>query len=74
MVMQAKEEYVLGMMTKTFLGVASIWIVLTVLLGMLALSGCFVVPDGGGGHDDHHDDDHGPPQGNYDQHENQDPH
>jgi hypothetical protein len=44
-------------MPKKFLFVAHCWLILTVLLGILALSGCLVVPDGGG-HDDHHDDDH----------------
>jgi hypothetical protein len=52
-------------MSKQFLFIANCWLIVTVLLGILALSGCFFVPDGGGnhGHDDDHHDDRGPPHG-----------
>jgi hypothetical protein len=75
-------EYAWFIVSKKFYFIAHVWLILTVLLGILAVSGCLVVPDNGGGghHDDDHQDDHGPvPYGVNDhpdpnQHNDQDQH
>jgi hypothetical protein len=73
MAQAARAVYSGRMMTKNVLRVLNICLLGVTLLGLLALSGCILVPDGGdGGHDDHHDDhgsDHGPgPAGDNDHH------